>query len=135
LPETFSFERRFQGMPPRLSRVRMKSMSDPAKCPLCGQPNECQLCTVNTYKGPCWCAKVKISQDLLDQIPADLKNKVCVCKGCVEKSLREAHRKQPPPVKAGDFYFEAGGMLVFTEAYHLRRGYCCGSGCRHCPYE
>jgi hypothetical protein len=23
---------------------------------------------------------------------------------------------------------------VFTEAYHLRRGRCCGSRCRHCPY-
>lgn len=33
----------------------------------------------------------------------------------------------------GDFYKE-DGMYVFTEQYHLRRGYCCGSGCRHCPY-
>ena len=30
-------------------------------------------------------------------------------------------------------YFE-NGMMVFTEAYHLQRGYCCGNGCRHCPY-
>jgi hypothetical protein len=34
---------------------------------------------------------------------------------------------------AGDCYFD-GPYLVFTEAYHLRRGYCCQSGCRHCPY-
>lgn len=33
-----------------------------------------------------------------------------------------------------DFYRE-GPYLVFTEAYHLRRGYCCNSGCRHCPYK
>lgn len=33
-----------------------------------------------------------------------------------------------------DSYFE-NGMLVFTTAYHLKRGSCCGSGCRHCPYE
>jgi hypothetical protein len=33
-----------------------------------------------------------------------------------------------------DWYFE-GGFLVYTAAYHLKRGYCCGSGCRHCPYE
>ncbi len=26
------------------------------------------------------------------------------------------------------------GYRVFTEAYHLRRGRCCGSGCRHCPF-
>ncbi len=34
---------------------------------------------------------------------------------------------------AEDFYFE-NGFLVFTEAYHRKRGYCCKSGCRHCPY-
>jgi len=33
----------------------------------------------------------------------------------------------------GEFYYEAE-YLVFTEAYHLRRGYCCQSACRHCPY-
>jgi len=33
-----------------------------------------------------------------------------------------------------DFYYE-GPCLVFTAAYHLRRGYCCNSGCRHCPYK
>jgi len=32
-----------------------------------------------------------------------------------------------------DFYFE-NGLMVFTEKYHLKRGYCCQSGCRHCPY-
>lgn len=31
------------------------------------------------------------------------------------------------------FYWE-NGLIVFTEAYHLKRGYCCKSGCRHCPY-
>jgi hypothetical protein len=33
-----------------------------------------------------------------------------------------------------DFYLE-GPNLVFTAAYHLKRGYCCNSGCRHCPYN
>ena len=33
-----------------------------------------------------------------------------------------------------DFYMD-GPALVFTAAYHLKRGYCCNSGCRHCPYE
>lgn len=35
--------------------------------------------------------------------------------------------------KEPDWYFE-NGLLVYTAAYHLKRGYCCGSGCRHCPY-
>jgi hypothetical protein len=34
-----------------------------------------------------------------------------------------------------DFYYNESGLLVFTEKYHLQRGYCCGNGCRHCPYN
>src|SRR5690606_37039551 len=33
-----------------------------------------------------------------------------------------------------DYYWE-NGLMVFTRQYHLKRGYCCGSGCRHCPYR
>jgi hypothetical protein len=33
-----------------------------------------------------------------------------------------------------DYYFNEQGFMVFTEAYHLKRGYCCKSGCKHCPY-
>ena len=32
-----------------------------------------------------------------------------------------------------DYYLE-NGYVVFTESYHKKRGYCCGSGCRHCPF-
>jgi hypothetical protein len=33
-----------------------------------------------------------------------------------------------------DFYWD-NGLMVLTRAYHLKRGSCCGNGCRHCPYE
>lgn len=39
----------------------------------------------------------------------------------------------PRKLDPEDYYFE-GPLTVFTAAYHLKRGYCCGSGCRHCPY-
>ncbi len=45
----------------------------------------------------------------------------------------DARTPQPPPLEPGDYYME-DGMMVFTAAYHLKRGSCCGSGCRHCPY-
>ncbi len=32
-----------------------------------------------------------------------------------------------------DYYVE-NGFFVFTEQYLRDRGYCCTSGCRHCPY-
>jgi hypothetical protein len=34
-----------------------------------------------------------------------------------------------------DFYFNDKGLMVFTEKYHLEKGYCCGMGCLHCPYN
>lgn len=38
------------------------------------------------------------------------------------------------PLEEGrDFYMERG-YVVFTASYLRRRGYCCESGCRHCPY-
>ena len=39
-----------------------------------------------------------------------------------------------PPLEPEDYYFE-GEYMVFTAAYHLKRGSCCGSGCRHCPWR
>jgi hypothetical protein len=32
-----------------------------------------------------------------------------------------------------DYYLE-DGLFVFTEVFLLKRGHCCESGCRHCPY-
>jgi Family of unknown function (DUF5522) len=39
----------------------------------------------------------------------------------------------PPLVEGEDYYLE-NGKYVFTAHYLLKRGYCCESGCRHCPY-
>jgi hypothetical protein len=33
-----------------------------------------------------------------------------------------------------DYTLDDQGRMVFTAAFLLRRGYCCQSGCRHCPY-
>ena len=38
-------------------------------------------------------------------------------------------------MKTEDYYINDHGKRVFTETYHLRRGFCCSSGCKHCPYE
>ncbi len=37
-------------------------------------------------------------------------------------------------VEGIDFYFE-DGLMVLTRHYLLSRGFCCESGCRHCPYR
>lgn len=33
------------------------------------------------------------------------------------------------------FYMNADGFMVFTAEYLLKRGYCCGNGCKHCPFD
>jgi hypothetical protein len=42
--------------------------------------------------------------------------------------------RKPKNENTPDYYWE-NGFMVFTKAYHLKRGYCCKSKCRHCPYE
>lgn len=56
----------------------------------------------------------------------------CLCPRCLSAAADAASSQ---PLKEGeDFYFNSEGLMVFTEAYHLKRGYCCKSGCKHCPY-
>lgn len=47
------------------------------------------------------------------------------------KTKREKRGKS----KEGLHYYIENGFRVFTELYHRERGFCCGSGCRHCPFE
>ncbi len=48
-----------------------------------------------------------------------------------EREKRLLHNKGLGPE---DYYRDAQGLLIFTAVYLLKRGYCCRTGCRHCPY-
>jgi len=105
-----------------------------ATCPICGGPNECQLATTDAYKGPCWCAGETFTDALLASVPEEARRIHCICPRCVITARRLEMKARPlPRAEAGDFYIE-GGRVVFTAQYHQRRGYCCGNGCRHCPF-
>lgn len=41
--------------------------------------------------------------------------------------------KNAETVEGVDYYFE-NGLMVLTAHFLLKRGYCCGNGCRNCPY-
>jgi hypothetical protein len=41
---------------------------------------------------------------------------------------------QAPALVEGEDYYLEDGKFVFTARYLLKRGNCCKSGCRHCPY-
>lgn len=42
---------------------------------------------------------------------------------------------EPPPLVLGEDYYIEDGLLVMTATHHKKRGSCCGSGCRWCPFE
>jgi hypothetical protein len=115
----------------------------PAHCPVCGEPNSCRLETGEAYKGPCWCERPILDAAALRRLHDELPEPRCLCPRCLETIASHpdvtwdelvARSSQPLPPQEGDSYME-DGCVVFTAQYHLRRGHCCGSGCRHCPFE
>lgn len=45
------------------------------------------------------------------------------------------HQELMALLKEGiDFNYDHLGRMVLTKEYHLKRGYCCQSGCLNCPY-
>ncbi len=44
----------------------------------------------------------------------------------VDKHIRKS-------IEGIDYYWD-DGLMVMTKAYLLKKGHCCESGCRHCPY-
>jgi Family of unknown function (DUF5522) len=38
-------------------------------------------------------------------------------------------------IEGEDFYYSELGYMVLTAKFHLKKGVCCGNGCRHCPYN
>ena len=43
--------------------------------------------------------------------------------------------KKKPLFDEDEIFVNENGLFVFTAEYLLQRGYCCGNGCRHCPFE
>lgn len=51
------------------------------------------------------------------------------------KKPRLEKQEMPPKLVEGvDYYFE-DGLMVLTAHFLKNRGYCCGNGCRHCPFD
>jgi hypothetical protein len=72
-------------------------------------------------------------EPLLRRIPPAQQGVACVCRRCVAQYRQQT--RWMPRARPEEFYTDPDGRLVFKASYHRRRGYCCGSGCRHCPFE
>ncbi len=128
--------------------LSQRSLGRGQQCPLCGGDNSCRVAQGHLYKGECWCFQIVVPSHLLRLLTESELEPGCLCRLCLETiaavacngddteaMLREirAAVDQRKAATEGDYYLE-NGNVVFTAAYHLKRGACCGSGCRHCPY-
>ena len=41
----------------------------------------------------------------------------------------------PEMIEGIHYYLNEEGFMVLTEKFLLERGYCCGNGCLHCPFD
>ena len=111
-------------------------------CPRCGTRFRCG----HDDSGACWC-------DRYPPVLVPAEGSSCFCESCLALELQPHVERYVASIPAGlrplgdamryhkpgvfiehlDYYVE-NGRLVFTEWFHLKRGQCCGNGCRHCPY-
>lgn len=104
----------------------------------CKRCNEVFECKSNDIEN-CQCNSVQISEETQQYLAKTNYN--CLCRNCLKELnvLVEKTKTTNFPKKSGEmiegihFYME-GEYFVFTEFYHLLRGNCCKSGCRHCAY-
>jgi hypothetical protein len=114
------------------------------KCTICQTEFSCGL---SPEGKSCWCT------DFPNIIPLT-EGAGCLCENCLRSEINERIHAFTHDLKQGkttntavnyksltgklmegiDYYVEKGNF-VFTEWYHLKRGSCCGNGCRHCPYQ
>ena len=66
---------------------------------------------------------------ITDQNQNNFPNKIRKCYFCEVSNFNKYI-----PLEEGDYYLSPEGYKCFTEKYHLKRGYCCENGCKHCPY-
>ena len=110
-------------------------------CPACGRENACRVANGCAYKGPCWCEAYVVPAEVQRQLAEAYPVRACLCRECLVRfgesagdAATRAETPDPKPVEGEDFYLDESGRMVFTAAYHLKRGHCCDSGCQHCPY-
>lgn len=105
-------------------------------CPRCGNLFECKVGDIAN----CQCNSIKIPEATRDFILTTSYND-CLCCKCmaeidqmVQFKLQHSFPTQKELMIEGLHYYFENGYFVFTELYHLQRGYCCKNDCRHCAY-
>jgi len=103
-------------------------------CKRCNSRFECKVGDVNN----CQCSTISLNDVTRKYLDNTFYG--CLCAKCLveveNKILLTIGKSFPKPNEQVEniHYYIENGFYVFTEHYHLLRGFCCQSGCRHCPY-
>jgi len=62
---------------------------DLARCPLCGEANQCAM-AADPEAESCWCVDEKFPADLLARVPERAARLVCVCRRCAQEHRESA---------------------------------------------
>ena len=105
------------------------------ECPRCSRTFTCKTGDIAN----CQCNTVQVSRETTVFLQTSFYD--CLCRDCLagfDILLKHSRTYKFPTQKEmlmeGLHYYKENGFYVFTELYHLLRGYCCRSNCRHCPY-
>jgi len=52
---------------------------DPRRCPLCGNGNACGMAE---GASTCWCFQAHIPAEVIERVPAEARDRACICQGC-----------------------------------------------------
>ncbi len=104
----------------------------------CGRCNKSFECKVGDISN-CECMEVILSiqtKNFLSKTEYD-----CICKNCliqinqqVNKSHELVFSSKHSDLIEGIHYNIENRNIVYSEFYHIQRGFCCKMGCRNCAY-
>lgn len=105
------------------------------QCPRCKKKFICEKENISA----CICSRISLSNETKSYLSKTFYD--CHCTECMLAldQLVAKIKQVPFPERGGDLiegihYYKEEDYRVFTEFYHISRGYCCRSGCRHCAY-
>jgi hypothetical protein len=121
-------------------KAAVKAIVNAPKEKTCSRCHAVFTCGPAQTEESCWCER-------LPHVPLIADERTdCFCPRCLTEAIVNLNGPESEPatvgnqkslseLKEGEDYYVEGGAMVFTAAYHLKRGYCCENACRHCPYE
>ena len=111
----------------------------------CSSCAEILSCNANQVGIACWCSAYPSILSL--EVQED-----CLCESCLSQAIQakiiklintssqqdiiamaRQYRTDEKLISGIDYLIEDNNW-VFTQWYHLKRGYCCGNACKNCPY-